>query len=72
MKIVWSAEALISLTALSRADAEQVESAVQRWASSGEGLTLRVGNEHRLYVSSYCVLFFVDDSAMYVDGVRRR
>lgn len=71
MKVLWWPGASLRLLNMPRADAEAIDRAVQRWASSGEGYVIHVEGEYRLFVGAYVVVFFVDVDTLHVDRVHR-
>ena len=44
---------------------------MRRFAESGEGMTVHMEAEYRLYVASYVVAFLIDGDTLHVDRVRR-
>jgi hypothetical protein len=74
MNISWSNAAQTALRKLPRADAEQVDGAVQRWASSGDGFVFPgSGGAFHLFTGGFVVTFYWDDQAngIWVDRIRR-
>ena len=71
MRLLWWPGASLRLLNLPRADAQAIDRAVQRWASSGEGLVIYVEGEYRLFVGAYVIAFFVDADTMHIDNIRR-
>ncbi|WP_394826686.1 hypothetical protein [Pendulispora albinea] len=62
MNIAWGADAYADWRRLRFADAEAVATAVERWASTGEGLVYAAGGgEFRLFVGRHVVVFFVTE-----------
>jgi hypothetical protein len=74
MKIRWWPRAVLALLNPSPALATQIDRAVRRWATAGEGVVHSgEGGVFLFYVDAYVVAFFVDigEQAMDVDRVRR-
>jgi hypothetical protein len=74
MRVFWGSSAVLALLNMTRADAEAVDSAVQRWAAVGEGLvTVSEGGVFLLFVGEHVVEFLFDDVAgeIHVERVRR-
>ena len=74
MKIRWWPRATLALLNLPSAVAVQIDRAVRRWATTGEGVVhAGEGGTFLLYVDMYVVEFFVDvgEETMHVDRVRR-
>jgi hypothetical protein len=72
MKIHWWPNATLALLNMPRAEAEAVDRAVQRWATSGEGLMIATGPaEYLLFVGTSAVVLLIEGDTLHVDAVRR-
>jgi hypothetical protein len=74
MRIRWWPRATLALLNLPPALAMRIDQAVQRWATTGEGIVHSAeGGVFLLYVDVYVVEFFVDvsEETMHVDRIRR-
>jgi hypothetical protein len=70
-EVVWSDRAMEDWLRLGFEDAEAVARAVRRFAESGEGLTIAIEDEYRLFVGSLFVALLIDGDTLHVDRVRR-
>jgi hypothetical protein len=70
-EVVWSDRAMEDWLALTFENAEAVARAVRRFAESGEGTTIYVEGEYRLFVGSHVVALLIDGETLHVDRVRR-
>ena len=74
MKIRWWPQATLALLNLPPTTAGQIDRAVVRWSTTGEGVVHSgEAGVFLLYVDAYVVEFFVDvgEQTVHVDRVRR-